>query len=104
MAFFGACKYEYIDITAKQENDSIIVDSSTLISYSNDILPIINSNCLSCHSGAQPPNLSTFDGVKANADAIKSSTSSRYMPRGSRLSDKEIILIALWVEQGANNN
>jgi hypothetical protein len=39
---------------------------STTVTYVKDIQPILASDCVSCHSGAQPPagvNLSTYAGV-----------------------------------------
>lgn len=78
-----------------------------------DIAPIIFKNCTPCHrpSGAGPFALTNYEEVKKNGLKIKFVTKTRYMPPwpadasyshfiGERiLSEQEIELIGLWVNQ-----
>lgn len=79
-----------------------------------DIAPIIYKNCTPCHRKGEsgPFELITYADVKKNANKIKFVTQTRYMPPwpadanythfvGERtLSDEELELIKLWVENG----
>lgn len=107
VSFFSACTYEYPEPTLEPEitdTTDVIGEQTDSVSFSDDVFPIISQNCLSCHNGFQPPNLSSYEGVKANAASVKNTTSSRSMPVGGSLSEDEIRIIALWVEQGAGDN
>ncbi|MBL3655829.1 c-type cytochrome [Fulvivirga sediminis] len=85
---------------SSQQQVSIIAD----ISLINDIMPIIKSNCVGCHSGRVSPNLSTAEGVIANATRVRNITKAGDMPPSGPLSDDKIDEIACWVSSGALNN
>jgi uncharacterized membrane protein len=80
------------------------------ISFSQDIKPIIQTNCAiaNCHvDGRQLPSLETFEQIQANAQRIKSRTGNGTMPpptSGKSLSESEIELISCWVDAGAVEN
>lgn len=74
------------------------------ISYELDVEPIIANNCLECHAGSQPPNLSAFRGVSDNAESIRFQVVNRFMPQGGSLTNAEIDFIRCWVDNGAINN
>lgn len=81
----------------------------------DDIAPIIFKNCTPCHRAGEsgPFELVTYNDVKKNANKIKFVTQTHYMPPwpadktyshfiGERtLSDEEIELIKVWVNDGA---
>lgn len=73
-------------------------------SYTTQIQPIIENNCVTCHNGSQPPNLNSYSRVSNNASLIKSVVVSRRMPLSGSLSTEEIALISCWVDNGAENN
>ncbi|MEP1097580.1 MAG: hypothetical protein ABJG78_20855 [Cyclobacteriaceae bacterium] len=88
---------------------SIVV--TTAVSWTGDIMPIINSNCAvsGCHNGdnSSIPNWTDLSTVQANASNIKRRTGDKSMPQagsGLTLTDDEIELIACWVDDGARNN
>jgi mono/diheme cytochrome c family protein len=82
--------------------------------YTHDIAPIINDNCVSCHRSGEvaPFTLGTYTDVKKRADQIVDVTHDRYMPPwkpepgygnfvGSRrLPDEQLKLIADWEKAG----
>jgi hypothetical protein len=83
------------------------------VTFSGTIFPIIQTNCLGCHSGnvvSGGINLSTYDGVyNVVVDgrlygAVNQTAGYTAMPLGSRLSDCEILQINYWINDGAPNN
>ncbi len=74
------------------------------ISFADNVKPIIDSRCVSCHNGNQSPDLRTYEGVSNNAQRVRSQVVSRRMPLNGSLSDDQIELIRCWIENGALNN
>lgn len=81
-------------------------DPCATITYAINIKPIIDNNCIQCHStnGGQSPNLETYNAVSANATRVKSEVVSKEMPIGGSLTNEEIAAISCWVDNGALNN
>lgn len=87
---------------------------TTNVSYSSTIQPILNANCVSCHSGAGATagiRLSNHAEVSAAIDggrligAIKHQSGFSAMPpSGPKLSNCQISQIEAWVAQGKPNN
>lgn len=75
------------------------VEILTGISYESSIKGIIANNCSGCH-----PSFTSYSTLKSRANAVKSRTGSRDMPRGSSLSQEQIDMIACWVDDGALQN
>jgi len=83
------------------------------LSLADDIQPIFNSNCTSCHSGSRAPDLRTGSsynslvtgGFVDTADPENSKIYTVFEgSHSSRASDKEKAYILGWVQQGAKNN
>ena len=84
------------------------------ITFTRDIAPIIQANCVSCHrpNRAGPFDLLTYDDVSGHARQIVEVTHSRFMPPWKpeagfapfrdeqRLSKHELSLLQAWVENG----
>jgi hypothetical protein len=87
---------------------------TTNMSFTADIKPIIDQNCVGCHSGPAPNaqiDLSTYDGVKQVADNGKlldvisrPNGDPSLMPPSGKLSDCKIRKINSWVIDGALPN
>jgi len=89
------------------------VDPNKEWKLSEDIQPIFNSNCVSCHGGATAPDLRegksynslTKGGYVTPADETcrlyVKITSSSHMPRTT---DSEKQKILFWIQQGPKNN
>lgn len=84
-----------------------------LITYTRDIAPILNKNCVSCHRDGQigPMPLNNYKNVAAWAEQIKRVTEARIMPPWQeksegqfhderRLSPGEIGLLGAWAKNG----
>lgn len=82
----------------------------TQISFSQDIVPILQNNCVSCHSGGTPPDLTTYASTSAAADMVLSRMSlangdPSLMPQGGpRMADSIIQKIQCWIDQGKLDN
>lgn len=83
--------------------------------YSKDVAPILNSNCVVCHRPGEPVpmTLLSFEEVRPWAKSIKQMVSSRQMPpwhadpsvgefkNERRLSEDAIATLVAWVDAGA---
>ncbi|MBS1949568.1 MAG: hypothetical protein JST37_01055 [Bacteroidetes bacterium] len=82
-----------------------VARGNTGVSYSNQIVPIINSSCISCHgSGSQNGDWTKYTNVKAHSALIKTYTANGTMPVNGSLTTEQIALIGCWVNDGAFNN
>jgi hypothetical protein len=94
-------------------NISVTCDTSN-VTYSGTIASIIQTNCLGCHGSAGTGGgifLNSYSTVKSQVDngrlwgAINWQPGFSQMPNnGSKLSDCDITLIGIWIQQGAPNN
>ncbi len=95
--------------------------NDVLISFKDDVLPILESRCIKCHGGEKTEaklNVTTYAGLMAGAekgvsvvagDAAKSKlvqlTQSGKMPkRSAKLLPEQLQILADWVNQGALDN
>lgn len=93
-------------------NPDLIVKTSNAcdtITFTKHILPIFNSECVTCHSaGGQSPELSNYTLIKTQVDGgrIKARVidGPSFMPASGRLPDNQINLIKCWLDAGAPNN
>lgn len=84
------------------------------VSYSAVVKPILENNCVSCHSGSAATagvDLSSVTGITRVVNrsrlfprVLTGANGSPQMPPGSRLTACEIDRITAWVNQGAKNN
>lgn len=91
------------------------------VSYSKDVQPLWDANCISCHkSGGTVPDLtstSSYSALTTNSkyviakDAANSlvhkalmGSGAPQMPTSGKLSDSKIALIDKWITDGALNN
>lgn len=84
------------------------------MSFSNDIVPILNNKCVGCHngpSGSGGVDLSTYNGVLGVVQSgqlfgsINWDNAYSNMPKGgSQLPSCEINQIKAWIDAGALNN
>jgi hypothetical protein len=87
---------------------------TSAVKYSTSVLPILSSNCISCHGGSTPSagiSLDTYAGVKIQADngrlwgAVSHSPNYSPMPKNSnQLNTCNLEKIRIWVAAGSPNN
>ncbi len=80
--------------------DTIFID------YEQEIKPIFEAECYSCHSGLSPPDLSTCEAIKANSNIIldRLESSVNGMPPNGPLPKSQIDLIKEWIDQDPKCN
>lgn len=93
---------EHVINDGSEEVVEILCNPDT--SFSTEIEPIIQANCVRCHNGSQPPNLTSYSRISSNANSIQAAVVSRRMPLGGSLSNEEIEAIKCWVDNGAQDN
>ena len=106
-----------------------ILGTLPLVSFSNQIQPIFNSQCTGCHGGTGGLTITAGASynnlVNVNAQSscpslkrvlpndasnsvlyrkVSGTTCGQQMPQGGALSATDITLIRNWINQGANNN
>jgi mono/diheme cytochrome c family protein len=109
-----SCRYDKGEL---MKSSMVPVCDTAKVSYQNDVLPILQKNCYTCHSNktANQHNTIDFEGyakTKANTEnadipnSITPGPTGRvYMPRGiERLSDCDIAKIRNWMKQGTPDN
>ena len=108
MLCFVSCEYDTIEL------ESVVIPPDQEISFSQDIIPIFNSNCVECHDGGTDPDLreanaynSLINGGYVNVDNPENSGLYTVLLGGSHFTrataqEKEIILE--WIKRGANDN
>lgn len=108
--WLGGCSKE----SADRLSGSTSTCDTTNVSYSQQVLPILQDNCYTCHQGAGAQSgidLSNFSILQAhvkNGDlksAVTHTGSVTPMPYGlPMLPSCEVNTIVAWVDQGALNN
>ena len=81
------------------------------VSFANDILPLIQHQCTSCHDSGNASggyNLSDYATISSHANAVLGSMRNsgyKLMPQGGpALPDSSIQLIECWIYQGKLDN
>lgn len=87
---------------------------TTNVTYTNDIIPILQRECYGCHGSSAPGGgytLNTFAGVTVSVNdgslfgAVSHETGFSKMPKGgNQLPECDIQFIRTWINQGAPNN
>ncbi len=93
-------------------------DTINPISFAQNVWPIVQNNCLGCHSASSPSggvNLSDYTNIKYYAETLRNGTpiltgSLRQvsgfvpMPPSGMLNTCELRTFELWINQGIQNN
>ncbi len=103
----------------KDNEEDLYPDNGTTcntenVSFGQVIEPIINNNCVSCHTGAGASGGVLLDSYDNIADAVVNGRLlgairhdagfSAMPPSGNKLTDCEIDQFEAWAAQGAQNN
>lgn len=108
--FLTSCYYDnYEDLYRNIPNQC----DTSAVSYAIDIEPWVNNTCVTCHNAsiAVPVmDLSTYEGVKANAAKMldrvsQPEGSALLMPQGGpKLDQCKIDKLSVWIQMGSPNN
>lgn len=74
--------------------------------YTKDIKPVMDNYCVSCHNAnGSSPDLTTYDGVKNDAEAVYNAINNGSMPQGgNKLDNNTIQTIQNWINDGTPEN
>ena len=105
----SSCYYDKSEILYPQT-----VCDTAAVTYSLSVVPVLTSNCISCHGGSTPSagiKLDVYSGVKLQVDngrlwgAVSHSPNYSPMPKNSnKLNTCSIEKIRIWIAAGAPNN
>ncbi|WP_258104230.1 hypothetical protein [Marinoscillum sp. MHG1-6] len=78
------------------------------VSFSQHLFPVIQASCnaVGCHDASSDPAFTTYESIAMSGESIVIKTQNRNMPPplfGS-LTDEQIEIIRVWVEEGRLNN
>jgi mono/diheme cytochrome c family protein len=88
-----------------EEQQEELSNEGEKVSYSNNVKPIMDARCVSCHgAGGNFPELKNYTEVSTHAIIVKNEVASGRMPRGAALTASQIKSIVDWVDEGALDN
>ena len=112
IGFMSSCEKEYFEPAPPEPIDTSSTPDTA--SYSLEIQPYFDANCVNCHKGATPPNLSAgvsynelINGNYINTSAPESSNFYVKINVGSMkqysttAGNKDVLQ---WITEGAKNN
>jgi hypothetical protein len=107
IALLNACYYDKADLLYGTKNGNC-ADTVAVISYSAKVVPLLNTQCYSCHisgqGGITMGNYTTDKAIATNG-RLYGSISSGSMPKGGPKMDIcDINLIKKWIDAGSPNN
>lgn len=89
------------------KDPNIDTTSGLSVSFSNDIQPLIRTNCATpgCHvANMQSPTLQTYTQIEASKSIIKLRVDQGTMPPSGPLAQSDKDKISTWIAEGAKNN
>jgi hypothetical protein len=108
IVLLSSCYYD------KEETLYGLTCDTAAVSYNASIVPVLTSNCISCHGGAFPSSsirLDNYTNVRAMAvsgrllGAVSHADGYIPMPQNAtKLSDCTITRFRIWINSGAPNN
>jgi len=113
VASIAGCYYDNMDDVYPGAGLFVPCDTTSSISYQRHIVPILENNCVSCHTGGGASagiHLDTYNGV---LDAVSTGQligatwhEATYtpMPPNFQLDSCSLVQIKKWVDAGAPNN
>jgi hypothetical protein len=110
---FNSCYYDKEDLLYGTSN-APCTDTTSAISYSQKVVPLLQQYCYSCHSGSFPSGgiaMGTYATDKAIGQNGKLYGSINYspgyspMPKGmAKMNSCQIAVIKKWIDNGMLNN
>ena len=110
--FIGfSCKKKSVVVDQSTSKNTSISCSDTInVSYSKQIQPILNTNCIRCHDAETGQNLTTYQTTLpfAKAGIIEGCITGKpdfiLMPPANKMDSCTIKTIQAWIHQGMKDN
>ena len=97
----SSCTYNELPIS------ELTICETNSPSFSDCVLPIIEENCISCHSenGGQSPFLTSSSEIILAVENDDLLSRIKYdMPPTNLMNTSDILIIENWIDEGAQNN
>ncbi len=115
MSFLSSCYYDKAELLYPNSGaNGTVCDTTTVVSYSQKVVPILQTNCYSCHTvsfqsgGIAMSTYATDKAIAVNGKlygSINHASGFIAMPQGTpKLSSCQIATIKKWVDAGSPNN
>ncbi len=110
--FLSSCNYNNFKELNPTKTTNSTCDTAGVMSYSAQIVPILNANCITCHDGSTATNL-VGHAATTNAYPLGDFYAAvahlgggvQTMPKNaSKLPECDIAKIKKWIDAGAPNN
>jgi hypothetical protein len=111
--FLNSCYYDKEELLYGNPN-APCTDTTTNISYTQYVVPVLNQYCYTCHTGSFPSGgitMGTYNTDKAIAlngklyGSINHSSGYSPMPQGmAKLTNCQVANIKKWIDAGTPNN
>lgn len=98
-SFLFFCILLFVNCKKKNSTKKYTPSCSSTKSYLNDVAPLIQSNCVSCHN-----TYVNYTAIQTSATSIRSVIVDGSMPKGSTLTEDQKNNIVCWIDAGAPNN
>jgi len=108
LVMFSGILFVSCDSTTTQDLSPVVTNPT----YTTNIAPVMETNCVSCHSGGnQFPDLDSYSAVKSAADGTNTTellckidgSCGSIMPPSGAMPNATINMIKLWAQQGYAN-
>lgn len=110
----SSCYYDNEALLYPGSNNTPCTDTTTNVSYSKDLVPMMQAQCYGCHNSSFPSGNITMGSYVADKAVAQSGKlygvityTSGYspMPKGSaRMNNCQVALIKKWIDNGLLNN
>lgn len=111
--FINACYYDKAELLYPS-NGQLNCDTTGIVSYTQKVVPILQSQCYGCHSatgGSGGINMSNYANDKAIAlngklfGSISQASGFSPMPKGgNKMTNCDLAVIKKWITSGCLNN
>lgn len=111
---FNSCYYDKEQLLYPGSYSAPCTDTSTSVSYSKNVVPLLQSQCYGCHNSGFPSGnitMGSYTADKAVALSGKLYGSVSYtpgyspMPKGvNKMNSCQVSLIKKWIDNGLLNN
>ena len=104
-----SCKKKSVVVSPPTPSKTTCIDTVN-ISYSKQIQPILNANCVRCHDAATGQNFTSYKTTKPFAEAgilegcITGKPDYLLMPPADKMDSCNIKAIQVWIRQGMKDN
>jgi hypothetical protein len=114
ITYLSSCYYDKEDLLYGNNIGGPCTDTAGIVSYSQKVVPMLQQQCYSCHTGSFPSGgivMGTYTADKAIGlngklyGSVSYSSGFSPMPKGmSKMNNCQVAIIKKWIDAGMPNN